>query len=192
MFFRKKVNELEIFKCAQGDIVPIENVPDSVFADKLLGDGIAINPSNGEIISPIDGQVVMIQDSLHAIGIQSDDGIEILIHVGLDTVELKGEGFVKKVNINDRVNQGQPIVYFDKEMIEEKGYNTITMMIVINDERISKLEKGNQLDKPLIKVYINNKTVAICESLQSFYILKNKISQSISNTKRIIESAIKL
>ena len=93
----------------------IENVPDSVFADKLLGDGIAINPSNGEIISPIDGQVVMIQDSLHAIGIQSEDGIEILIHVGLDTVELKGEGFVKKVNINDRVNKGQPIVYFDKD-----------------------------------------------------------------------------
>lgn len=93
----------------------------------------------------------MIQDSLHAIGIQSEDGIEILIHVGLDTVELKGEGFVKKVNINDRVNKGQPIVYFDKEMIEEKGYNTITM-IVVNNERISKLEKGNQLDKPLIKV----------------------------------------
>lgn len=192
MFFRKKVNELEIFKCAQGDIVPIENVPDSVFADKLLGDGIAINPSNGEIISPIDGQIVMIQDSLHAIGIQSEDGIEILIHVGLDTVELKGEGFVKKVNINDRVNKGQPIVCFDKEMIEEKGYNTITMMIVVNDERISKLEKGDQLDKPLIKVDKNNKTVAICESLQSFCILKNKISQSISNTKRIIESAIKL
>ena len=56
------------------------------------------------------------------------------------------------MNINDRVNKGQPIVYFDKEMIEEKGYNTITMMIVVNDERISKLEKGNQLDKPLIKV----------------------------------------
>ena len=129
----------------------IENVPDSVFADKLLGDGIAINPSNGEIISPIDGQVV-IQDSLHAIGIQSEDGIEILIHVGLDTVELKGEGFVKKVNINDRVNKGQPIICFDKEMIEEKGYNTITMMVVVNNERISKLEKGNQLDKPLIKV----------------------------------------
>lgn len=192
MFFRKKVNELEIFKCAQGDIVPIENVPDSVFADKLLGDGIAINPSDGEIISPIDGQVVMIQDSLHAIGIQSEDGIEILIHVGLDTVELKGEGFVKKVNINDRVNKGQPIVCFDKEMIEEKGYNTITMMIVVNDERISKLEKGDQLDKPLIKFNINNKAVAICESLQSFCILKNKISQSISNTKRIIESTIKL
>lgn len=152
MFFRKKVNELEIFKCAQGDIVPIENVPDSVFADKLLGDGIAINPSDGEIISPIDGRVVMIQDSLHAIGIQSEDGIEILIHVGLDTVELKGEGFVKKVNINDRVNKGQPIVCFDKKMIEEKGYNTITMMIVVNNERICKLEKGNQLDKPLIKV----------------------------------------
>ena len=56
------------------------------------------------------------------------------------------------MNINDRVNKGQPIVCFDKEMIEEKGYNTITMMIVVNDERISKLEKGNQLDKPLIKV----------------------------------------
>lgn len=94
---------------------------------------------------------VRIQDSLHAIGIQSEDGIEILIHVGLDTVELKGEGFVKKVNINDRVNKGQPIVCFDKEMIEEKGYNMITM-IVVNNERFSKLEKGNQLDKPLIKV----------------------------------------
>lgn len=56
------------------------------------------------------------------------------------------------MNINDRVNKGQPIVYFDKEMIEEKEYNTITMMIVVNDERISKLEKGDQLDKPLIKV----------------------------------------
>ena len=56
------------------------------------------------------------------------------------------------MNINDRVNKGQPVVYFDKEMIEEKGYNTITMMIVVNDERISKLEKGDQLDKPLIKV----------------------------------------
>lgn len=56
------------------------------------------------------------------------------------------------MNINDRVNKGQPIVYFDKEMIEEKGYNTITMMIVVNNERISKLEKGDQLDKPLIKV----------------------------------------
>ncbi len=66
--------------------------------------------------------------------------------------ELKGEGFVKKVNINDRVNKGQPIVCFDKEMIEEKGYNMITMMIVVNDERISKLEKGDQLDKLLIKV----------------------------------------
>lgn len=120
MFFRKKVNELEIFTCAQGDIVLIENVPDSVFADKLLGDEIAINPSDGEIISPIDGQVVMIQDSLHAIGIQSDDGIEILIHVGLDTVELKGEGFVKKVNINDRVNKGQPIICFDKVMLAYK------------------------------------------------------------------------
>lgn len=96
---------------------------------------------------------VRIQDSLHAIGIQSEDGIEILIHVGLDTVELKGEGFVKKVNINDRVNKGQPIVCFDKEMIEEKGYNMITMMmIVVNNERFSKLEKGNQLDKLLIKV----------------------------------------
>ena len=64
---------------------------------------------------------VRIQDSLHAIGIQSEDGIEILIHVGLDTVELKGEGFVKKVNINDRVNKGQPIICFDKEIMKKKG-----------------------------------------------------------------------
>lgn len=152
MFFKKKSKELEIYTCVQGEVLPIENVPDSVFAEKILGDGIAINPSNGEIISPIDGEITMIQDSLHAIGIKVDDGIEILIHIGLETVELKGEGFTKKVNVNDRVKKGQSIVCFDKEMIEDKGYNTITMMVVINNNQIIEVKKEFEIEKPLLKV----------------------------------------
>lgn len=152
MFFKKKSKELEIYTCVQGEVLPIENVPDSVFAEKILGDGIAINPSNGEIISPIDGEITMIQDSLHAIGIKVDDGIEILIHIGLETVELNGEGFTKKVNVNDRVKKGQSIVCFDKEMIEDKGYNTITMMVVINNNQIIEVKKEFEIEKPLLKV----------------------------------------
>lgn len=152
MFFKKKSKELEIYTCVQGEVLPIENVPDPVFAEKILGDGIAINPSNGEIISPIDGEITMIQDSLHAIGIKVDDDIEILIHIGLETVELNGEGFTKKVNVNDRVKKGQPIVCFDKKLIEDKGYNTITMMLVINNEHIIGIEKEFKIDKPLLKV----------------------------------------
>ncbi|WP_286164300.1 PTS sugar transporter subunit IIA [Peptoclostridium sp. AF21-18] len=152
MFFKKKSKELEIYTCVQGEVLPIENVPDPVFAEKILGDGIAINPSNGEIISPIDGEITMIQDSLHAIGIKVDDDIEILIHIGLETVELNGEGFTKKVNVNDRVKKGQPIVCFDKKLIEDKGYNTITMMLVINNDNIIGIEKEFKIDKPLLKV----------------------------------------
>lgn len=152
MFFKKKSKELEIYTCVQGEVLPIENVPDPVFAEKILGDGIAINPSNGEIISPIDGEITMIQDSLHAIGIKVDDDIEILIHIGLETVELNGEGFTKKVNVNDRVKKGQSIVCFDKEMIEDKGYNTITMMVVINNNQIIEVKKEFEIEKPLLKV----------------------------------------
>lgn len=152
MFFKKKSKELEIYTCVQGEVLPIENVPDPVFAEKILGDGIAINPSNGEIISPIDGEITMIQDSLHAIGIKVDDDIEILIHIGLETVELNGEGFTKKVNVNDRVKKGQPIVCFDKKLIEDKGYNTITMMLVINNDNIIGIEKEFKIDKHLLKV----------------------------------------
>lgn len=152
MFFKKKSKELEIYTCVQGEVLPIENVPDPVFAEKILGDGIAINPSNGEIISPMDGEITMIQDSLHAIGIKVDDDIEILIHIGLETVELNGEGFTKKVNVNDRVKKGQPIVCFDKKLIEDKGYNTITMMLVINNDNIIGIEKEFKIDKPLLKV----------------------------------------
>ena len=152
MFFKKKSKELEIYTCVQGEVLPIENVPDPVFAEKILGDGIAIKPSNGEIISPMDGEITMIQDSLHAIGIKVDDDIEILIHIGLETVELNGEGFTKKVNVNDRVKKGQPIVCFDKKLIEDKGYNTITMMLVINNDNIIGIEKEFKIDKPLLKV----------------------------------------
>lgn len=156
MLFKKKSKELEVYACANGKVIQIENVPDLMFSEKMLGDGIAIETNTGEIFSPIDGQIIMLQDSLHAIGIKSGDGIEILIHIGLDTVELKGEGFKKNINLNDRVRKGQSLITFDKKKIEEKRYNTITMMLVVDNERIIKIEKDSVIEKPLLKIQYKN------------------------------------
>ena len=90
-----------------GRVIPLEEVPDEVFAEKVLGDGAAVIPENGNIYSPIDGEIVAIPESLHAYGIRSDAGIEMIVHFGLETVNLKGEGFSPKVKVGDRVKAGQ-------------------------------------------------------------------------------------
>lgn len=138
MFWQKKIN---VFPCANGQILPIEDVPDSMFSEKMLGDGVAINPSDGEIFSPVDGKIIMLQDSLHAIGIETDEGIELLIHIGLDTVKLKGNGFHAKVKIDDYVKVGDPLICFEKDYVEKCGYNPITMLLVMQNDRVKKIRK---------------------------------------------------
>ncbi|WP_066320360.1 glucose-specific PTS transporter subunit IIBC [Bacillus sp. FJAT-29814] len=116
----------------KGEIKPISEVPDSVFAEKMMGDGFAIVPEEETVVSPVDGKIVNLFPTKHAIGILSDGGREILIHVGLDTVDLKGQGFEPLVSENATVTKGQPLLKFDISYIKEHGKSTITPIVFTN------------------------------------------------------------
>ncbi|CRK85424.1 glucose-specific PTS transporter subunit IIBC [Neobacillus massiliamazoniensis] len=115
-----------------GEIVPITEVPDPVFAGKMMGDGFAIVPAEGLVVSPVDGKIVNLFPTKHAIGILSDNGREILIHVGIDTVNLKGQCFETLVSENDRIVKGQPLLKFDVAYIKEHAKSTITPIVFTN------------------------------------------------------------
>ncbi|WP_141434319.1 glucose-specific PTS transporter subunit IIBC [Bacillus sp. 03113] len=115
-----------------GEILPITEVPDAVFSGKMMGDGFAILPSEGSVVSPVDGKVVNVFPTKHALGIVSDSGREILIHVGIDTVNLKGEGFEILIAENDQVKKGQPLLKVDLEYIKEHATSTITPIVFTN------------------------------------------------------------
>jgi glucose-specific phosphotransferase system IIBC component len=116
----------------KGELVAITEVPDQVFAEKMMGDGFAIIPTEGMVVSPVDGKIVNLFPTKHAIGILSDGGIEILIHVGIDTVNLKGQGFETLVSENARVEKGQPLLKFDLDYIKEHAKSTITPIVFTN------------------------------------------------------------
>lgn len=116
----------------KGEIKPITEVPDPVFAGKMMGDGFAIVPAEGTVVSPVDGKIVNLFPTKHAIGILSDGGREILIHIGIDTVNLKGQGFETLVAENDRVTKGQPLLKIDLNYIKEHATSTITPIVFTN------------------------------------------------------------
>lgn len=116
----------------KGELVPITEVPDPVFSGKMMGDGFAIIPSEGTVVSPVDGKIVNLFPTKHAIGILADSGREILIHFGIDTVKLKGEGFEALVAENDQVTKGQPLLKVDLEYIKENATSTITPIVFTN------------------------------------------------------------
>ncbi|TRZ35660.1 PTS glucose transporter subunit IIA [Niallia circulans] len=116
----------------EGRLLPIEEVPDPVFSQKMMGDGAAIDPTNGTLVSPVDGQVVNIFPTKHAISLMDNNGREILIHVGLDTVTLKGEGFISHVEDGQKVKQGQKLMDIDFDAIKSKVPSIITPIIFTN------------------------------------------------------------
>ena len=117
-----------------GDIVPLIHVADTTFASGLLGKGIAILPSVGEVRSPVAGRIASLFATLHAIGIESDDGVEILIHVGIDTVKLDGKFFSAHVNVGDKVNTGDRLISFDIPAIREAGFDLTTPVLISNSD----------------------------------------------------------
>ena len=117
----------------EGRLVDLTHVPDGVFAQKVMGDGFAIDPANGEVSSPVAGLVTsFMEDTRHAVGITADDGLEILIHIGIDTVNLGGEGFVGLVKQGDRIDAGQPLLKVDLEFIRRKVPSLISPVIFLN------------------------------------------------------------
>lgn len=116
----------------KGEAIALKDVPDETFAQGVLGDGIAVEPSEGKVVAPADGTVGTLFDTHHAIGLNLDNGAELLIHIGINTVELGGEGYTAHVAEGDRVKKGQTLITFDKALIASKGYKTVTPVIVTN------------------------------------------------------------
>ena len=116
-----------------GKVVPLEQVPDAVFSQKILGDGVAIIPEDGKIYAPVNGEVASVAETLHAYGFTSDDDLEILIHVGLDSVALKGEGFTSHVQVGDMVKAGDLIAEVDLEFLKSRNVPIITPVLICDD-----------------------------------------------------------
>lgn len=129
-----------------GEVIPLQEVPDEVFSQKMMGDGFAIIPFSGSVVSPVDGKIASIFPTKHAIGILSDQGYEILIHVGIDTVHLNGEGFTVLVEDGETVSKGQEILQFDLEKIKEAAPSVATPIIFTNLKKLNlkKLGKAEQ------------------------------------------------
>lgn len=123
-----------------GQVVPLSSVNDPTFAEEILGKGVAIQPSAGVVVSPVNGTIASIFDTGHAVGLVSDDGAEVLIHVGLDTVNLKGKHFTVKKATGDKVKVGDVILEFDKDAIQAEGYEVITPVIISNHFNYSSVE----------------------------------------------------
>ncbi|CAH1198869.1 beta-glucoside-specific PTS transporter subunit IIABC [Paenibacillus sp. JJ-223] len=130
-----EVPEGVILSPMQGSLHPLRVVPDETFSQEMMGKGVAIVPAAGRVVSPVHGVVAKLFKTKHAIMIVSDDGAEILIHVGIDTVKLKGKHFTSHINEGDRLNAGDLLLEFDIQAIQSEGYNTITPIIITNSDQ---------------------------------------------------------
>lgn len=123
-----------------GRVVALTEVPDEVFSQKMVGDGFAVEPSSGKVYSPVNGEVVQLFPTKHAIGIIDEDGLEILIHVGIDTVELKGEGFTAFIDKGDKVKKGQLLLEVDLDFVKEQGKSIMTPVVFTNKNQYKAVE----------------------------------------------------
>ena len=143
--FGKPMNEFTA--PVAGKAVPVSQVPDPTFAEELLGKGIAIEPTEGKVYAPCDATVDMMFETGHAVSLVADCGAEVLIHVGLETVTLKGKHFTIHAANGDKVKKGDLLIEFDLEAIKAEGFNTITPMLVCNSGDYGTFE--TYIDKPV-------------------------------------------
>lgn len=135
-FFKKKkeVEKKELKAYVTGKTITIEEVADGVFSEKVLGDGMAICPEDGKLYAPADGKVVTVmEDTKHACGLELADGIQILLHVGIDTVEMNGKGFIYHVSEGQEVKTGDLLIEFDREVIKAEGCRDTVVMVVVEN-----------------------------------------------------------
>ncbi|CDG03771.1 beta-glucoside-specific PTS transporter subunit IIABC [Lactococcus lactis] len=139
-----KIREDDSIKSpVSGQVIPLSEVEDEVFKSGAMGAGVAIIPENGEYVSPVDGIITTLFPTGHAIGLLSDNGTEVLIHIGMDTVNLKGEGFLVKVEQNQHVTVGTPLISVDLSKIKSAGYSTTTPVIVTNSKEYDQVEESS-------------------------------------------------
>ena len=115
-----------------GHVISLDETGDPVFASRALGEGVGIQPADSIVVAPVSGVLQTVAETGHAFGIKTDDGVEVLVHVGIDTVKMNGEGFDVKVKANEHVNAGDNLVVVDFDKVKEAGYSTTTLMTVLN------------------------------------------------------------
>lgn len=153
MFFKKK--EVEIVSPVKGKLISIKEVPDVTFSEEMVGKGMAIIPEENEIYSPVEGKITTVFITGHAVGITTKEGIDLLIHIGMDTVNLKGEGFEVKVKDGKHIKPGDLLLVVDFDKLKEKGYSLETPVIICNPDQFKKItcinpgnvEKGDVIMK---------------------------------------------
>lgn len=152
MFRNKKARrEIKVRVPAPGEIVPLTEVPDDVFRQRILGEGFAVIPESGEFCAPIDGRIVTIFPTKHAFGIRANDGTEILVHIGIDTVNLKGEGFEALKQSGDRVRAGDLILRADLERIAAAGFSVVTPVVILAPKGNGRVERES--DSPHVVIH---------------------------------------
>lgn len=138
---------MKLGACVSGHLIDMSEVDDAMFSQKMMGDGVAIEPTSDTIVAPADAEVTMImEESLHAIGLRFTNGAELLIHIGIDTVNMKGEGFKLLVKQGDKVKAGTPLIQFSPAAIEKAGYKKTVMMAVTNSAEYPQMEKTPDCD----------------------------------------------
>ena len=145
--FEKNAKTISLKAVEDGRTIPMDEVNDQTFAQELLGPGIAIVPSNGTVVSPINGTIATVMDTKHAVCIQGEDGLELIVHAGLDTVELNGKYYQTYKEIGDQVKAGDVLLEFDLEEITKAGYDVTTPIVITNlgDYKITKCLTGPQV-----------------------------------------------
>src|SRR3954470_18824454 len=135
-------SSLKIVAPLGGILVPLDQVPDPVFAQKMVGDGISLDPISDELLAPVSGTVTQLHNAHHAIAITTEEGIEVLVHIGLDTVMLRGDGFSPRVKMGDKVQVGQPVIGFDADRVARNARSLLTEIVVTNFERVDRMTPG--------------------------------------------------
>ncbi len=141
--FLNKKDNIKLSSPLTGEVIQLKDVPDEVFSKKIVGDGIAIKPTEGRLVAPVDASIKQIFPTKHAVGLETEEGIEILIHIGIDTVELDGEGFKQLAEVGSAVKRGDELIQFDLDYIKENATSTITPILITNMDKIKDLKVAN-------------------------------------------------
>lgn len=161
MIFRRKRDKMVteknmVYTPVEGAVISLEEIGDGVFSAGMLGKGCGIRPEGEQIYAPFDGKIITVADTKHAVGLESDAGIEILIHVGIDTVEMNGNGFEPLVKEGQSVKAGEPLLNFSKKKIQEAGYDTVISVIITNSDDYSDVKiisiNEKKVGEPLLQV----------------------------------------
>src|SRR6187551_2124576 len=137
------MSQLRVMAPLSGQVWALERIPDPVFAQKMVGDGLSIDPTDAVLMAACDGEVMALHAAGHAVTLRTKQGLELLMHIGIDTVAMKGQGFKPLVKIGDKVTSVQPLIEFDLDFLATHAKSLLTQIVIVNSERVKWLERAS-------------------------------------------------